>query len=91
MDQGSIISKLQCVFDEVFIEPTQVTASLSARDVPEWDSLTHITLVIAVEKTFAVRFRVGEVEKTKNVGEFAELISKHLSTGTIQKRHENSL
>jgi len=29
-----------------------------------------------VEKAFGVRFRVGEVETTKNVGEFADLILK---------------
>ena len=44
--------------------------------MPEWDSLTHISLMVAVEKAFGVRFRVGEVENTQNVGEFANLILK---------------
>ena len=36
----------------------------------------HITLVLAVEKAFGVRFGVGEVEATNNVGDFADLIRK---------------
>jgi acyl carrier protein len=74
MNQAEVIAKLQTIFDDLFLEPVTVTPELSAKDVPEWDSLMHISLVVSVEKAFAVRFRVGEVEATKNVGEFADLI-----------------
>ena len=77
--QGQVIDKLQTVFDEIFIEPPTLTPELTARDVPEWDSLIHISLLLAVEKAFAVRFRVGEVESTKNVGEFAHLIARRMT------------
>jgi acyl carrier protein len=76
MSQAEVIAQLQTIFDNVFLEPVVLTPVVSAKDVPEWDSLTHISLVVAVEKTFAVRFRVGEVENTRNVGEFADLILK---------------
>lgn len=78
MEQVEVLKKLQSIFDNVFLDEVKVSAELSAKDVPEWDSLAHISLVAAVEKTFGVRFRTGEVEATKNVGEFANLISKHL-------------
>lgn len=74
MNQADVIAKLQGIFDNLFLEPVVLTPAISAKDVPEWDSLTHISLVIAVEKAFAVRFRVGEVEKTNNIGDFADLI-----------------
>jgi acyl carrier protein len=76
MNQAEVIAKLQTLFDDLFLEPVTVTPALSAKDVPEWDSLMHISLVVSVEKAFGVRFRVGEVEATKNVGEFADLIVK---------------
>ena len=76
MNQAEIIVKLQTIFDNLFLEPVSLTPALTAKDVPEWDSLMHITLVVAVEKAFGVRFRVGEVETTRNVGEFADLILK---------------
>jgi acyl carrier protein len=76
MNQSEVIAKLQGIFDTVFLEPVVLTPALSAKDVPEWDSLMHISLLVAVEKAFSVRFRVGEVEAMRNVGEFADLIIK---------------
>jgi acyl carrier protein len=76
MNQAEIIARLQTIFDSVFLEPVMLTPAISAKDVPEWDSLTHISLMVAVENAFGVRFRVGEVENAKNVGEFAGLILK---------------
>ena len=76
MNQADVITKLQTIFDAIFMEPVVLTPATSAKDVPEWDSLAHISLIVMVEKEFSVRFRVGEVETTKNVGEFADLILK---------------
>ena len=78
MNQTEVLTRLQAIFDDLFLEPVQVTPELSAKDVPEWDSLMHISLLVAVEKAFSVRFRVGEVEATRNVGEFADLILKRM-------------
>jgi len=76
MNQAEAIAKLQAIFDTVFLEPVVLMPAISAKDVPEWDSLTHISLMVSVEKSFGVRFRVGEVENVKNIGEFADLILK---------------
>lgn len=78
MTQTEILNQLQSVFDEVFLEKVVVNPELSAKDVAEWDSLAHITLMIEIEKTFQVHFRVGEVESTKNLGELANLIEKRI-------------
>jgi acyl carrier protein len=79
MNQPEVIAKLQSIFDDIFLDPGTLTAATSAKDVPEWDSLTHISLLLAVEKSFGIRFRVGEVEGTNNVGEFADLIAKRVA------------
>ena len=76
MNQAEVIAQLQSIFDNVFLEPVVLTPATSAKDVPEWDSLTHISLMVAVEKAFGVRFRVGEVENAQNIGELAGLILK---------------
>src|SRR5215469_11422980 len=65
MNQADVIAKLQAIFDTVFLEPVVLTPAISAKDVPEWDSLTHISLMVAVEKAFNVRFRVGSGEHKK--------------------------
>lgn len=79
MNQAEVLAKLQTIFDTVFLEPVNVTPELTAADVSEWDSLMHISLVLAVEQAFGVRFRVGEVESTANVGEFCDLIIRRQS------------
>jgi acyl carrier protein len=79
MTQNEILARMQTVFDDVFLDDVKVTPELSANDVEEWDSLLQISLVLGVEKAFNVRFRVGEVEATKNLGEFADLIQRRMN------------
>lgn len=81
MTREEVLSKLQDVFDGVFVDPVKVTSELSAGDVPEWDSVLHVSLVLAVESAFGVSFRVGEVESTRHVGDFADIIVRRLGEG----------
>jgi acyl carrier protein len=76
MTQTDVIAKLQGIFDDIFLDKVNLAPELSARDVEEWDSLIQINLVVAVESAFKIRFRVGEVEATQNVGQFADLIAR---------------
>lgn len=78
-----VLKRLQEIFDDVFLDNVTVTPELSAKDVEEWDSLLHISLVVAVEEAFAVKFRVGEVEGAQNVGEFADLIIAHANPENV--------
>jgi acyl carrier protein len=78
MQQQEVMAKLQGVFDDVFLQKVDVSRDLSASDVEEWDSLTHVSLILAVEQAFGIRFRVGEVELAKNLGDLADLIIKRL-------------
>jgi acyl carrier protein len=79
MNQAEVIQKLQPIFDDLFLEPVVLSPQTSAKDVEEWDSLIQISLLVAVEKEFGIRFRVGEVESTKNVGEWADLIASRVN------------
>ena len=53
-------------------------AETTADDIEEWDSLTHIQLIVAIEKHFRIRFTTAEITSFKNVGEMCEAISKKL-------------
>jgi acyl carrier protein len=77
MDQIQIYSKLTTVFREVFDEDDlNLKPETTADDVDGWDSLSHIRLILAVSKSFGVKFSASEVGSLKNVGEFVELIRK---------------
>jgi acyl carrier protein len=76
MGTAEIYDKLGVIFQDVFDDDTvEVTPKLTAKDVDGWDSLTHIRLMLTVEKAFGVRFSASEVGKLKNVGELASLIA----------------
>jgi acyl carrier protein len=75
MEQGQIYSRLTKIFGDVFDEDSiVVTPELSAKDVEAWDSLTHIRLMLTVEKAFKIRFSTSEVGQLQNVGELVRLI-----------------
>jgi acyl carrier protein len=68
--------RLNGVFCDVFDDDKiEIFDAMTAADLPEWDSLMHITLVVAVEKEFKVRLNAAEVGGLANVGAFLELLS----------------
>lgn len=72
--------KLQEVFQDVFDDDEiELTDETTADDIDAWDSLTHVQLIVAVEKAFGLKFSTVEVMKLKNVGEFIALIDKKLN------------
>ena len=46
-----------------------LTPELSAKDVDGWDSLTHIRLMLTIEKAFKIKFSTSEIGKLENVGD----------------------
>jgi acyl carrier protein len=75
MDTVQIYSRLTEIFQDVFDEDSiQVTPELSAKDVDGWDSLTHIRLILTVEKAFKIKFSTSEIGKLENVGDLVALI-----------------
>ena len=79
MTRAEIFSKLNEVFRDVFDdEDITVTDTSSAKDIEDWDSLSHINLVVAVEKEFGIKFSMGETQKMKNVGEMADIILERM-------------
>ena len=75
MDTPAIYDRLKSVFREVFDNDSIVVApDLTADDVDEWDSLSHIRLILTVERTFGVKFSASQVGKLKNVGDLVALI-----------------
>lgn len=75
MDEAQIYTRLTSVFHDVFDEDSiVVTPELAAKDVDDWDSLTHIRLILTVEKEFKMKFSTSEIGKLENVGNLVALI-----------------
>jgi acyl carrier protein len=77
METNEIVSRLTPIFRDVFSDDALVVREdMTAADVPTWDSLSNINMIIAVEKTFGVKFSIKDVRSLKNVGELLELIKR---------------
>jgi acyl carrier protein len=69
------MDELTSVFQQVFDDDELiVTRATSAAEVEGWDSLTHVSLMLTIEKRFGIRFKSAQVASLKNVGELADLI-----------------
>jgi len=70
-------SRLQTVFRDIFDEDSlELRPDMTAADVEAWDSLTHINLIVDVEREFKIRFTTAEVTGLKNVEDLAALVDK---------------
>jgi acyl carrier protein len=75
MDDSDIYARLTEIFEEVFDDDSiTATPALSAKDVDGWDSLTHIRLMLTVEKAFKIKFSTSEIGKMETVGDLVALI-----------------
>lgn len=79
MERTVILSQIQSIFEDILDdEVITLGETTTADDVEGWDSLTHIQLVVAVEKHFKVKFKSKEILSWKNVGEMVDCIASKL-------------
>jgi acyl carrier protein len=79
MKNFELIDTVTSIFREVFDDETLVlNDNMSASDIDEWDSLTHIRLIVSHEIEFGIKFSIAEVSELNNVGEFINLLESKL-------------
>lgn len=75
MERSQVLEKLNEIFIDVMDNDNIVLSEdTTSNDIEEWDSLTHMHLVIEIQREFKVRFSSSETMKWKNVGELVESI-----------------
>lgn len=83
MERTDIFDKLNEIFVDVLdLDEVELTEATTADDIEEWDSLSHVQLVVAIEKAFGVKFTALEIMKWKNVGELVDSIAHKLQSCT---------
>ncbi|HOO26886.1 MAG TPA: acyl carrier protein [Lachnospiraceae bacterium] len=79
MTREQVFYRVQEIFRDVFDDDElMITGETNADDIEDWDSLEHITLIVAMEKEFHMKFDIREVNKLENVGEMIDLIEHRL-------------
>jgi len=75
MERIKILAEINDIFtDTLDNDDVIINEDTTANDVEEWDSLTHIQLVVAIEKKFKVRFTSSEIQSWANVVEMITCI-----------------
>jgi len=71
-----IYTRLTEIFREVFDNPDiHLKPEITADDIEEWDSMTHMNLIMMIEVRFGIEFDQMEVLRFENVGDLAQAIS----------------
>lgn len=79
MVRKEIFEKLNEIFIDVLdLDECELTDATSADDIEEWDSLSHIQLIVAIEKAFKIKFTSLEIMKWANVGEMVNSMEEKL-------------
>ncbi len=62
------------ILSELDLDDFDLQDTTIAPEVPGWDSLNHVNIILAVEKSFNVKFKSYEVLRLKNVGDLQKLV-----------------
>ena len=83
--RDDIIDRLTTIFRRVFEDASiQVTPEMTANDVEKWDSLSHLAMIMAVEKEFGIRFKLKELVSMKNVADLVNGIASKTPSSSTQ-------
>lgn len=76
---AGIYAALDTIFRDLFDDDAlTLTPQTTADQVPGWDSMKMVSIILAVERHFAIRLRSRDVDRLKTVGDLAELVRARL-------------
>ena len=77
MDRDQITHQLTTVFRDTFENATlELSDDLTASDVDNWDSLTHMVLIGNIEKHFGIKFKLKDLNKMNTVGDLISTVGQ---------------
>jgi len=79
MERSDILKRVEEIFrEELELDDLVLTDETTADDVEEWDSLSHVQLVAAMEEAFGIEFKSREILSWENIGDLIDSIEKKL-------------
>jgi acyl carrier protein len=80
-ERAAILAGLTDIFRLVLADPAvELTLGTTSDDLPCWDSMNHIAIVVEAECRFDIQFQVAEIEDLTSVGELVQLIATKRAT-----------
>lgn len=79
MERTEVINQLTDIFKKVFAKQELILSdAMTADDIDQWTSLSHVILIAEIEKEFSITFQMRDLNKMDNVGAMIELIMSKL-------------
>jgi len=80
MEKEKILETLTKIFRNILDDDSiQLVTETTANDIEGWDSLTHIQLVVAIERHFKIRFTSKEIQSWGNIGNLLDCVHTKIS------------
>jgi acyl carrier protein len=80
MNKQNVYTAIKPIFEEVMdVENIEIHDELSAHNVPTWDSLAHVTFIVALESHFSIRFSIQDLSDLKNIGQLVDVILQKIN------------
>ena len=71
--------ELIAIFCEELRDPNlELTASMTADDVPGWDSAAMVGILMAIEELLGIELGAKEVKQIETVGDLAGIMERHV-------------
>ena len=72
---ANILEQVQGIAADVLMIPEeQVGPQSSPESIENWDSVQHLSLVLALEERFGVQFDPEEIDQMRSIGQIAALL-----------------
>ena len=70
-----VFSRFKEVFVDIMdVDDVELTDATTANTFEEWDSLSHVRLLVALEREFSINFTNAEIESFNRVGDLIDAI-----------------
>ncbi len=79
MEKTEVAEKLTLILRKVLNNDSLVLRDdMTASDVDNWDSLSHMIIINDIETVFSIKFKLKDLNKMRNVGNMIEIIISKL-------------
>ena len=74
-----VLPRVETVFRRVLAQPAlMLRRDHSDLDINGWDSLSHVQIIVGIEREFGLTLRAGDVIGVRNVGELCDAVRARL-------------
>jgi acyl carrier protein len=81
VSRDDVMRKVSDIFCDVMdLDEVDLKDETTADDVDEWDSLSHVRLIVSVEKAFSIKFSNAEIAELSRFGDLIDAILAKTAT-----------